>query len=49
MKDKKILYVTSEVLPYQPETEISKLSFNLARALNTTGGQLPFGNELGHQ
>ena len=40
MKDKKILYVTSEVLPYQPETEISKLSFNLARALNTTGGQL---------
>lgn len=40
MKSKKILYVSSEVLPYQAETEIAKLSFDLARALNTTGGQL---------
>lgn len=41
MKTKKILYVTSEVIPYhQPETEHSKLSFDLAKALNTTGGQV---------
>ena len=40
MKNKKILYVSSEVLPYQAETEIAKRSFDLARALNTTGGQL---------
>jgi glycogen synthase-like protein len=40
MKSKKILYVSSEVLPYQAETEVSKLAFDLARALNTTGGQL---------
>ena len=40
MKNKKILYVSSEVLPYQAETEVSKIAFDLARALNTTGGQL---------
>ena len=40
MKNKKILYVSSEVLPYQAETEIAQRAFDLARALNTTGGQL---------
>jgi starch synthase len=27
MKDKRILYVSSEVVPYLPETEISSMSF----------------------
>ena len=27
MKDKRVLYVSSEVIPYLPETEISSMSF----------------------
>ena len=40
MKDKRILYVSSEVIPYLPETEISSLSFEAARMVNNQGGQI---------
>ncbi len=40
MKDKRILYVSSEVIPYLPETEISSLSFEAPRAVNSQGGQI---------
>ena len=39
MKDKKILYVSSEVIPYLPETEISSISFEAPRMVNSKGGQ----------
>ncbi|WP_417884828.1 glycogen/starch synthase [Zunongwangia sp.] len=39
MKDKRILYVSSEVIPYLPETEISSTSFEAARMVNNIGGQ----------
>ncbi len=31
MKDKRVLYVSSEVVPYLPETEISSMSFEAPR------------------
>lgn len=40
MKDKKILYVSSEVVPYLPETEISSMSFEAPRMVNRSGGQI---------
>jgi starch synthase len=40
MKDKKILYVSSEVVPYLPETEISSMSFEAPRMVNKQGGQI---------
>ncbi len=40
MKDKKILYVSSEVIPYLPETEISSMSFEAPRMVNSKGGQI---------
>ena len=40
MKDKKILYVSSEVMPYLPETEISSMSFETPRMVNQQGGQI---------
>ena len=40
MKDKKILYVSSEVVPYLPETEISSMSFEAPRMVNQQGGQI---------
>ena len=40
MKDKKILYVSSEVVPYLPETEISSMSFEAPRMVNQSGGQI---------
>lgn len=40
MKDKKILYVSSEVVPYLPETEISSMSFDAPRMVNSRGGQI---------
>ncbi len=40
MKDKKILYVSSEVVPYLPETEISSMSFEAPRMVNQLGGQI---------
>lgn len=40
MKDKRILYVSSEVIPYLPETEISAMSFEASRMVNSLGGQI---------
>jgi len=40
MKDKRILYVSSEVVPYLPETEISSMSFEVPRMVNQQGGQI---------
>ncbi|MHA6279212.1 glycogen/starch synthase [Salinimicrobium sp. CAU 1759] len=40
MKDKRILYVSSEVIPYLPETEISSMSFEAPRMVNNQGGQI---------
>mgnify|MGYP001156942086 FL=1 len=40
MKNKKILYVSSEVVPYLPETEISSMSFEVPRMINKQGGQI---------
>ena len=40
MKDKRILYVSSEVMPYLPETEISSMSFEAPRLVNQQGGQI---------
>lgn len=40
MKDKRILYVSSEVIPYLPETEISSMSFEAPRMVNNNGGQI---------
>ncbi len=39
MKDKRILYVSSEVVPYLPENEISSLSFEAPKMINASGGQ----------
>ena len=40
MKNRKILYVSSEVVPYLPETEISSMSFEIPRMINKLGGQI---------
>lgn len=40
MKDKRILYVSSEVIPYLPETEISSMSFEAPRIVNNNNGQI---------
>ncbi len=40
MKDKRILYVSSEVMPYLPETEISSMSFEAPRMVNKSNGQI---------
>lgn len=40
MKDTRILYVSSEVIPYLPETEISSMSFEAPRMVNNQGGQI---------
>ncbi len=40
MKNNKILYVSSEVVPYLPETEISSMSFEIPRMINKQGGQI---------
>lgn len=39
MKGKKILFISSEVVPYMPQTEISTLTFNLPKLVNENGGQ----------
>lgn len=39
MKDKRILYVSSEVVPYLPETEMSLASFEVAKMVHNLGGQ----------
>ena len=40
MKDKRILYVSSEVIPYLPETEVSSMSFEAPRMVNKQGGHI---------
>lgn len=40
MKDKKVLFVSSEVMPYSPENEISRMSFETPRMVNSNGGQI---------
>lgn len=39
MKDKRILYVSSEVIPYLPETELSSTAFNVAKYAHSKGIQ----------
>lgn len=39
MKDKRILYVSSEVIPYLPETELSSTAFNVAKYAHSKGVQ----------
>ncbi|MDP2088463.1 MAG: glycogen/starch synthase [Flavobacteriaceae bacterium] len=39
MKDKRILYVSSEVVPYLPETEMSLTTFEVAKMVHNLGGQ----------
>ena len=40
MEDKRILYVSSEVVPYLPENEVSQMSFDLPKMINDQGGQI---------
>src|SRR5690625_5928843 len=40
MKDKRILYVSSEVLPFLPESEMSLMSFEAPKMVNSHGGQI---------
>ena len=40
MKNRKILYVSSEVVPYLPESEISSMSFEIPKMINKQGGQI---------
>ena len=40
MKDKRILFVSSELVPYLPENEISKLAFELPKAMHNQGVQI---------
>ena len=39
MKDKRILFVSSEVVPYLPETELSSTAFNVAKNAHSKGLQ----------
>ena len=39
MKDKRVLIVSSEVVPYLPENELSTTSFEAAKIVNSKGGQ----------
>lgn len=40
MTGKKVLYVSSEVIPYLPNSDISTLSYNLPKMVNENGGQI---------
>ncbi len=40
MREKRVLYVSSEVSPYLPETELSKMSFEVPRMVHQKGGQI---------
>ena len=35
---KKVLFISSEVVPYMPQTEISNLTYNLPKVVNENGG-----------
>jgi starch synthase len=39
MKDKKVLIISSEVVPYLPQTEQAINSFQIPKAINDNGGQ----------
>ena len=39
MKDKRVLFVSSEVVPYLPENELSTTSFEAAKMVHNKGGQ----------
>ncbi len=40
MDDKRILYVSSEVVPYLAENEVSLMSYDLPKMVNDNGGQI---------
>jgi len=40
MKETKILYISSEMMPYLPETKTSKMSFEVPRKMNQKGAQI---------
>ena len=40
MEDKKILYVSSEVVPYLAENEVSQMSYDVPKMVNDKGGQI---------
>ena len=40
MEDKRILYVSSEVVPYLAENEVSLLSYDVPKMINDQGGQI---------
>ncbi|NQW36567.1 MAG: glycogen/starch synthase [Flavobacteriales bacterium] len=40
MKEKRVLYVSSEVSPYLPENELSKMSFEVPKMVHNKGGQI---------
>ena len=40
MEDKKILYVSSEVVPYLAENEVSSMSYEVPKMVNNQGGQI---------
>jgi len=39
MKEKKILYISSEVIPYLPHSELANLAFEVPKMVNDLGGQ----------
>jgi starch synthase len=39
MTGKKVLYVSSGVIPYLPDSDISTLSYSLPKMVNENGGQ----------
>lgn len=40
MEDKRILYVSSEVVPYLAENEVSSMSYDVPKMVNDKGGQI---------
>ena len=40
MEDKRILYVSSEVVPYLAENEVSSMSYEVPKMINDQGGQI---------
>jgi len=40
MEDKRILYVSSEVVPYLAENEVSTMSYDVPKMINDQGGQI---------
>ena len=40
MEDKRILYVSSEVVPYLAENEVSSMSYDVPKMINNQGGQI---------